>query len=1286
MIVLQHNCNGTAVSTVAALEAAIERGAEVACLQEPYVGKRHTISHPGFQIRWPECAKQEIRVALALRNDALDCYVFEERTDLVESPYVQCLDVWETMHRKKVRRTRVINVYNRARVEGGGYAIDHIDLSRLILGRAILAGDFNARSPSWDPWVTGRQNAATVERLIERQELIINNNDRQPTRRGKRCRSIIDLTLTTQVLGALTTWEIDEAMATTSDHEVIVFGWSPLIAAMPGGRARTAQNWNIDRLRANEQAMNEAGDHWRSLSEGRPVIKAWGATAAELEAEASWIQKSLIDVLDKHAPGTQPHARSKRWWSSEIKLERMRFGQARRGYNDDRISFDEYRQVRNGYYRHIRRAKRLAWERFLEGIFPSDDESQLASDPERCWRALRYTKAQVPSYTPAIKINGPGGRPDTIAATAEEKEEVFMAQAFPPQAEIEDDIEVPDSRAGVSVREVREALFAQSVKKAPGVDGIGFKAFRLLWRWAEDRIVALVRGCVETGFHPCIWKTAKGILLRKPGKPTYTIAKAYRVISLLSCLGKVVEKAVATRIASFCEENEVFHRGQFGCRRTRGASDAVAQLVTKVETAWSKKHIALALLLDVKGAFDRVSKPQLLKRMVQVGIAGNIVRWVDSFLSDRRAMLVIDGRTGQTRSIKAGLPQGSPVSPVLFILCISAMFQWLEDRHPTAQALSFVDDVGLVIECDELVKGTRNLERIARDALRWGSENKVEFEVSKTEVLLFSRRRKVLNAAKNGTVNIGDQSFAIKQGATKWLGFWLDPKLSFRTHFENRLASAKGALQRMSSLSRSNGGLPIRLMRRIVVAAVTSVALYGAEIWWRGQRDRAEKLQLLLNKQARAITGLLKSTPLPLLQQDARLPCARDLLDYRQTRYATRALKANGNHPTHQLLPANFRFGEVYRHEGATGQPSSTGWSTPEKTHRSFGSRLAQQIVRHVSYDTEFGFNLPCKATSRGMNLVTRTLSYSQLPTRMLPDSPQQLTLFVSTVKDFSFGVGFAWRERRAWKTKTSSLGKYITAADATLFTIDMVMGSLVQILLRADHYSAEIVTESRLALAAFEQTGDWTLPVVTEIREHASKVEDAGGRVTLTWLPNRDHYEGYKFADAAAQRAAKQQPKEVRSASLSYVKQAVKGRWKSRTKPNKHIEDSKKSTAARYLQLKSGHAITGVHLLRIGKVRDARCWWCGSSRQTVAHLMLECRKWRRQRDKMLRVLISNKIVISARRDHADLKILFQDNAIEQALRFIESTEVGKKLTEDADNHDSWDIDRLDQGEDEGPV
>jgi hypothetical protein len=101
-----------------------------------------------------------------------------------------------------------------------------------------------------------------------------------------------------------------------------------------------------------------------------------------------------------------------------------------------------------------------------------------------------------------------------------------------------------------------------------------------------------------------------------------------------------------------------------------------------------------------------------------------------------------------------------------------------------------------------------------------------------------------------------------------------------------------------------------------------------------------------------------------------------------------------------------------------------------------------------------------------------------------------------------------------------------------------------------------------------------------------------------------------------------------MRSASLSFVKHAVKERWKTTAKLNKHIQDARKSVAARYLQLKSNHAVTGVHLLRINKVQDARCWWCGGSKQTVAHLMLECREWRRERETMLQRLNAKNVTI----------------------------------------------------------
>jgi hypothetical protein len=173
--------------------------------------------------------------------------------------------------------------------------------------------------------------------------------------------------------------------------------------------------------------------------------------------------------------------------------------------------------------------------------------------------------------------------------------------------------------------------------------------------------------------------------------------------------------------------------------------------------------------------------------------------------------------------------------------------------------------MGFALRCGDLDEGVKELESVARHAVEWGEDNHVEFEISKTEVLIFSKQRKVLQASKEARVRIGEHEFAIKYGATKRPGFWLDPNLSFKTHFTKRLASAKGALQRIKVLSGSHGGLTMRLMRRVVVAAVNSIVLYGAEVWWQGHQDRAKRLQLLLNSQARIFNGLLPYTPIPTL-------------------------------------------------------------------------------------------------------------------------------------------------------------------------------------------------------------------------------------------------------------------------------------------------------------------------------------------------------------------------------------------------------------------------------------
>jgi hypothetical protein len=146
-------------------------------------------------------------------------------------------------------------------------------------------------------------------------------------------------------------------------------------------------------------------------------------------------------------------------------------------------------------------------------------------------------------------------------------------------------------------------------------------------------------------------------VLKKPNKTDKSAPRSYRVISLLNGLGKVMEKTMATWISDWCEQNHLLHKGQFGCRKGRSTLDALAQLVTYIEKAWGKKQLVAGLLLDIKGAFDYVNRKQLLIVLKELGLPRNLLLWVASFLSDRQAVLVINGFEGQTYNIlAAGLP------------------------------------------------------------------------------------------------------------------------------------------------------------------------------------------------------------------------------------------------------------------------------------------------------------------------------------------------------------------------------------------------------------------------------------------------------------------------------------------------------------------------------------------------------------------------------------------------------------------------------------------------------
>ncbi len=114
---------------------------------------------------------------------------------------------------------------------------------------------------------------------------------------------------------------------------------------------------------------------------------------------------------------------------------------------------------------------------------------------------------------------------------------------------------------------VAQALMTQAATKAPGPDKINFKILQMIWSWDKARITSMVYHAIRLGYHPKEWKKARGILLEKGGKRDFGLVRSYRVISLLKCMGKVVEKVVAKELSQYCEYYSKLHPGQMGGRK-----------------------------------------------------------------------------------------------------------------------------------------------------------------------------------------------------------------------------------------------------------------------------------------------------------------------------------------------------------------------------------------------------------------------------------------------------------------------------------------------------------------------------------------------------------------------------------------------------------------------------------------------------------------------------------------------------------------------------------------------
>jgi hypothetical protein len=181
-------------------------------------------------------------------------------------------------------------------------------------------------------------------------------------------------------------------------------------------------------------------------------------------------------------------------------------------------------------------------------------------------------------------------------------------------------------------------------------------------------------------------------------------------------------------------------------------------------------------------------------------------------------------RLGNTR-----IPQGSPVSPILFAVYISGVFDQVEQRTE-ATGLSFVDDISCIASGNNIKEITEILEECGKITMEWAQQNAVEFDAAKTEAILFTKKKDKRHPKIKIKLGNGKE-IPYNKGATRCLGFWMDSALNFNEHFTKRMAKAR---QREAEIKRLHGkhGMNPCNIRTIMTATIQTTTLFGSEIWW----------------------------------------------------------------------------------------------------------------------------------------------------------------------------------------------------------------------------------------------------------------------------------------------------------------------------------------------------------------------------------------------------------------------------------------------------------------------